>query len=277
MEFPSVKQFLRVLLVFSLFGAASSAQESCMSVTSAAGASSQNNTHPARHTPDGNLILEDGTPLRLRLPQTLSSTRCRPGQRIDFEVMEPVILDGVTVVPRGALAWGGVSLVETKRPLGFADKLRFDVVGVELCNAETASLRAPTIARKGSNKLAPLRAVASIESYTVTPFLLSSGHATIPAGTEIIAYINGDQIYDPFANPGHAVVKTTEVAFASSPDEAEIEVDGELFGNTPATLRLPSGDHTIRLVKKGYQHYEEKVNLKRGEKISIDARLEEEK
>ena len=274
-----MKQFLRVLLVFSLFGAASSAQESCTSVTSSAGTSSQSNTHPARHTPDGNLILEDGTPLRLRLSRTLSSARCRPGQRIDFEVMEPVILDGVTVVPRGALAWGGVSMVETKRPLGRADILRFDFVAVDLYNSEIASLRSRTTTKKGSDTTTVFRAIASIELYPIVPLLFSipGDHATVSAGTETTAYINGDKIYDPCASSGHGVVKSTEVAFASSPDDAKIEVDGEFLGGTPSTLQLPSGDHTIRLVKNGFQLYEKKLHLISGEKISFDAQLEAEK
>jgi hypothetical protein len=39
----------------------------------------------------------------------------------------------------------------------------------------------------------------------------------------------------------------------STPDGAEITVDGKLMGTTPSTLHLPAGDHTIRLEKAGFQ------------------------
>lgn len=45
----------------------------------------------------------------------------------------------------------------------------------------------------------------------------------------------------------------SKVSIASTPDSAEIEVDGEFMGNTPSTLELEPGEHNIAVKKAGYK------------------------
>jgi hypothetical protein len=45
----------------------------------------------------------------------------------------------------------------------------------------------------------------------------------------------------------------SSVAFDSTPDGAEIVIDGNLVGNTPSTLRLTPGHHSIDLRMAGYR------------------------
>src|SRR6266849_6523473 len=49
--------------------------------------------------------LEDGTPVKLRLTRNLSSATDKKGDTVDFEVLEDVVANGITVVPRGGVAW----------------------------------------------------------------------------------------------------------------------------------------------------------------------------
>jgi len=50
----------------------------------------------------------------------------------------------------------------------------------------------------------------------------------------------------------------------SEPDEANVYVDGKLFGETPQTISLDAGDHTIRVEKRRYRTWERDVDLEAG-------------
>jgi hypothetical protein len=65
----------------------------------------------------------------------------------------------------------------------------------------------------------------------------------------------------------------SKVSIASTPDSAEIEVDGEFMGNTPSTLELEPGEHNIAVKKTGYKAWEKKLKLTSGE-INLNADLE---
>jgi hypothetical protein len=69
------------------------------------------------------------------------------------------------------------------------------------------------------------------------------------------------------------VGRTTELNIASEPDGAEIEVDGAFVGDTPSAVTVASGDHTVRVTKKGYQPYEKKLRTSGGS-VSLRAELE---
>jgi hypothetical protein len=58
---------------------------------------------------EGLLLLHDGTPLRLRLSSNLSSEDATTGQTITFELLDEVTVDGLIVIPRGAMATGTVT------------------------------------------------------------------------------------------------------------------------------------------------------------------------
>ena len=61
--------------------------------------------------------LADGTPIKLVLQHGLSLTCQRPGERVDFAVVDPITLKGLLVVPKGGVAWGEVAKSQPKRRL----------------------------------------------------------------------------------------------------------------------------------------------------------------
>jgi hypothetical protein len=241
---------------------------------------------PVKRTPDGNLVLEDGTPLRLRLSRTLSSAECKTGDRIDFEVMDAVVLDGTTVIPQGSIAWGTVTEAEHKRSMGRAGKLNIAIVAVKLANSEKANLRAIKETKGGGHVGAMTGAMVatSIVFFPAAPlFLFVHGKdITIPQGTEITAYVDGDK---PFVSVAGAVasasvasaqlaaVTATELTLVSTPDGADIEIDGAFIGSTPSTVTLAQGDHAVRVSMKGYQTYEKNLHTTGG-KINLRAQLD---
>lgn len=69
--------------------------------------------------------------------------------------------------------------------------------------------------------------------------------------------------------------KTSTVTFKSTPAGAELYIDGNLVGNTPSTMPLASGLHTISIQQWGYQAWQQTLTVSAGGKIIIDATLRE--
>ncbi|MFZ5572355.1 MAG: PEGA domain-containing protein [Thermodesulfobacteriota bacterium] len=62
----------------------------------------------------------------------------------------------------------------------------------------------------------------------------------------------------------------------STPEEAEVYLDGKKFGQTPVTLQqVKKGERTIVVKKEGYEDWEQKVKIASGESIKLFAELGE--
>lgn len=65
----------------------------------------------------------------------------------------------------------------------------------------------------------------------------------------------------------------TKVSIASTPAGADIEVDGGFVGNTPSTIDVAPGDHTITVSKNGFTKWERKLKASGGN-VNLNAELE---
>jgi hypothetical protein len=70
-----------------------------------------------------------------------------------------------------------------------------------------------------------------------------------------------------------AQTSTTKISVTSNPASADIEVDGGFVGNTPSTIELASGDHTVMVTKTGYKPWERKLKANGGN-VSLNIELE---
>jgi len=109
----------------------------------------------------------------------------------------------------------------------------------------------------------------------------------IPKGTEITAYVMGNislskakfqESVQPQATVAAASMADppTTVVISSAPPSADIEVDGKYVGNTPSSVSLPAGEHTVRIARKGFKPWERKLTVSGGT-ANVNAELEEEK
>ena len=64
-----------------------------------------------------------------------------------------------------------------------------------------------------------------------------------------------------------------KVSVASTPDGADIEIDGSFVGNTPSVVELAPGDHLVVVKKSGYRTWQRKLKVSGGE-IKLTAELE---
>ena len=160
----------------------------------------------AEHSQPGGVLvhrkikLEDNTPVHLVLSDNLSSASATTGQTISFEVSEDVLVDTLVIIPRGSLAWGTVTDAQAKRRLGRAGHLDVNIDKVRLADGEKVLLSATSHA-KGASHTGAMTAGIVVTSLIVWPaapfFLFMHGHdVTIPKGTKIEAFINGDATLD---------------------------------------------------------------------------------
>ncbi len=163
------------------------------------GLAGQGQSSPSSGQPATALLgfgLEDGTPVKLRLMRTISSTEAKVGDRVDFEVLEEIKVDNVVVIPKGSAAWGTVTEARHRSIAFRGAKLNVSIKAVTLADGEKADLRAvrrfQAEGRAGS--MAGEMAVTGLVFFPALPlFLFTPGkNIEIPKGTEISAYLNGD-------------------------------------------------------------------------------------
>jgi hypothetical protein len=104
---------------------------------------------------------------------------------------------------------------------------------------------------------------------------------TIPKGTEITAYINGDTRLEeakfkptkPGTDSAQAVTASSALLdISSTPAGADIEVDGKFVGSTPSSISLAPGDHEISVKKNGFSVWDRKLSVSSGH-INVNAEL----
>ena len=215
-------------------------------------------------TPPHASTLLDGTPVKLRLSQTLSSADAKVGQEIPFDVVEEVKVNDVVVLPKGSTAIGTVTEANSKRSMGRAGKLNMSISYARLTDQEKVALRAVKDSKGGGHVGAMTGAIVatSIIFFPAAPlFLFIHGKdITIPQGTEITAFVEGDMHLDmakfgvlPTTGPASTDGPTfASMSVDSTPAGADIEVDGSFVGNTPSTISVSQGNHQLVIKKRGF-------------------------
>jgi hypothetical protein len=228
--------------------------------------------------------------------------------RVDFDVLEEIKVNDVVVIPKGSVAWGTVTEAQPKRRMGRGGKLNVNIDAVRLADGEKVPLRAVKDVTGGGHTGAMTGAMVAtgIMFFPAAPlFLFMHGKdITIPKGTEITAFINGDTNLDPAKfgvksasetpqpppptpaavqpvapqpAPGPASVAPGNLAtlvLKPTPDGADVIVDGKYMGSTPSTIRLVPGDHAISIEKTGYMAWQRTLTVSPGGESVINPALQ---
>lgn len=159
------------------------------------------NTTSTASTQTNAFILQDGTPVKLRIGRTISSKDAATGETVDFEVLEDIKVGEKIVIQRGATALATVTKAKARGRMGKGGKLDINIDSVRLTNGEKIALRAVKETKGGSSTGAMTGAIVatSILFFPAAPFFLfmKGKDISIPKGTEITAYVNGDIPLDP--------------------------------------------------------------------------------
>jgi hypothetical protein len=256
-------------------------------------------TDTAKTLLPGQFILQEGTPVKLRLSRNVSSADAHEGDSVDFEVLEDVAASGNVVIPKGSVAIGSVTEAQPKRRMGRAGKLEMVLDYVRLADTEKAAIRAVKDAKGGSHVAGMTVGIvaAGLLFFPAAPFFLfmHGKDITIPKGAEVTGYINGDVRLEASkfaakpdaaastsaqasndaaqsANPAPA--STGSIAIRSTPDGAEVYADNAFIGNAPATLKLSAGQHTIRVSLAGYRDWSRDITVQGGSDAHLTATME---
>ncbi|HUA16311.1 MAG TPA: PEGA domain-containing protein [Verrucomicrobiae bacterium] len=243
-------------------------------------------------TSNKGFVLEDATPVRLRINRTISSADAHTGDTVDFEVLDDITLNGVLVIPKGGLAFATVTEAQPTRRMARGGKLDVNIDYVKLVSGDKAALRAVKDLKGGGHTGAMVGGMVAtgIVFFPAAPFFLfmHGKDITIPKGTEITAYVNGDMKLDvakfqqPSAAQQTAAPPTAAAAgptsgklqLESNPPGADIEIDGNFVGNTPSDLEVTEGDHAVVVKKSGYKDWERKLKVSAGSNVHLAADLE---
>lgn len=118
----------------------------------------------------------------------------------------------------------------------------------------------------------------SIVFFPAAPlFLLMHGKdITIPKGTDVTAFVQGDMKLDmarltsPAGTP--PVAQLASLTIDSGVTGADIEIDGNFVGSTPSTVSVAPGQHTIMVKKSGYADWSRPMNVS-GSAVRVNADL----
>jgi hypothetical protein len=239
-------------------------------------------------------VLEEGTPVKMRINRTVSSSDAHTGDNVDFEVLEDVSVNGTLVIAKGGLAFATVTEAQAKRRMARGGKLDINIDYVKLIDGEKAALRAVKEVKGGGHTGAMTGGIVatSLVFFPAAPFFLfmHGKDITIPKGTEITAYINGDMKLElaKFQQPGTVnsiqttgaisiapvAVSSAKIQLESTPPGADIQLDGSFVGNTPSDVQVPEGEHGIVIKKAGFKDWERKLKVSAGSTIRLDAEME---
>ncbi len=136
---------------------------------------------PVKVVPKGfDLTLANGMPIHVKLGKTISTASAQVGDVVELQVIEEVVVDGVTVIPIGATATGIVMEVEPRKRFGRGGKLSLSINFVRLGNNEKAAVRS----FQESTELNPIAGAGAPQAH--------GKDIVIPQGTEFTAYVDGD-------------------------------------------------------------------------------------
>lgn len=138
----------------------------------------------------GSTTLKAGTqvPLKLISELTTNGKRLRVGDRFNLEVSEAVRLNGRTVIPAGAMAVGEVTSVRNKGMWGKSGNIDGRILYVR-ANGQQIRLSGG-LHDKGATGTAAV--VGSIALLPLAGFFMTGTSATLPAGTQVMGYLDED-------------------------------------------------------------------------------------
>lgn len=174
------------------------------------------------------VMIPDGTKVRVRLEENLTSETAELGQTVDFAVTQEVRVGDAVVVANGARATGSIVKVEPRRRMGRAGQLDFSIERVQMVDGNWLSVRYTPLKNHGKGNGAAtgvLTAGLAVVFWPAAPLgLLIRGHdATIIKG----------RTYDVFAD------ESTYVASAAA---ASTPLVGRALPQGPLqTMRTPQG------------------------------------
>lgn len=164
-------------------------------------------------------VLRSGTSVPLKMAEALTTNgkKLKVGQRFQLEVAEPVMVNGVVVIPAGSPATGEVTEVRNKGMWGKSGRINARVLYVR---ANGRQIRmSGQLDDKGTTGTAGV--VGAIAVLPVAGFFMTGTSANIPLGAPVTGFIDEDV---PVAFAGGAPAPMVIAPVAPAAVEAPLKV-----------------------------------------------------
>jgi len=249
------------------------------------------------------IMIPDGTKVRVRLDQTITSATAEQGQTVELSVTENVQINDQVVIPEGSRVTGTITDAHEKRRMGRAGKLDFSVERVRGADGEWIPLRYTVSKKTGQSDATRngiITAGVAVVFWPAAPLvLLAKGKdVTINKGVTFDVFTDSDHLMKHKSSapasqvasvltPGAPTVQNASMSMSQPVDPAaaanpasitinsptpgaEIEVNGAFVGSTPTTLKLAAGAHTIS-VRSGARTWQRVLQITPGSTVTVTA------
>lgn len=146
----------------------------------------------------GTVMLQEGTPVKLKLLQRLYSKVIVPDDPVNFSVVDDIIVDGRVAIPAGAAAIGRVRNAKPARTLGRGAQLGLEIQYVKV-GSTRISLRGSAL-KTGEGKQA--ETVAIVVMIGISGLIKHGSEIELPEGTFFDAYIDQNVFLAPLVPAG---------------------------------------------------------------------------
>jgi hypothetical protein len=218
------------------------------------------------------LALHDATPIRLRLTRDLTFNNVKPGDLVDFEVLEDLRIDGLLVLAHGVRATATITQAEPNTRKTHGGKLGVNLESIPLLNGGKLAIRATKEGRQAAHTDktagAPLANSAALVMPAAPYLLFAYGRDEVfPEGTGVAVYIDGEFKLDPAGF-------LEDIAFTSNPPGALVSIYGTPIGRTPFTTKLAPGTYKAVFSADGYPDLTERMPVGPGYSNTVHAAFE---
>ena len=221
-------------------------------------------------TPSDSITVPDGTPLTLQLVSALSSGSAKVGDTVQFNISNPLLINGLVVMPKGTALSGTVAHVSHPHRLSSNGEVRVTVEKMILPGGDIVPLRLSKSASAKPKSMPVKRSSgpcdvscgdAGAAGLIILPMILfSKGEEQVyPAGTQTTAYVNGTLHLDravlpkfqPAPYKGPAEIFFTNYRTRNRELSDSLFSDQTLIGRlaVPLQLKLNPGSYTFSAVR----------------------------
>lgn len=133
-------------------------------------------------------VIPENTPVTVQTLEEISSKTAQVGDPVRLEVIDDVVIGGVTVIPAGTPAYGEITAAQKNGHLGKSGKLTIEIEGVRYGSGRMRlrGSRASTGSGGGTASIATAALVSPLG------LLIHGKSAAVPIHTKFLAYVAND-------------------------------------------------------------------------------------
>ena len=193
------------------------------------------------------IVIPEGTRVRIRLEERISSATVEEGQAIRLGVADDIKINQTTVIKLNSVVNGTVTESVAKRRLGRTGKLDFSVDTINASDGGKIPVRYTIMKKEGGSHVVRTGVVAALVAMTYPP---AAPLVLLATGKDVTLYRGF--IFQVFTDTDYEMNLDTEesldkvfVFFDSKPTHAEIWLDGKFHGHTRDSFNVSVGTHLV--------------------------------